>query len=199
MIVIVLHLLCQHVYFGIEVAFGSFLTTFAMRSDLHLSQETGAHLTTIFWAVFTCSKLPAIVWVPCVGDTAAVMLGLAVALTGSVVLIVAGDQEYAMLLLAVVVVSAGLSSVYACLMRFLEDYVPMTGALSALGGVFLVTGEFTFPVFIAAFVERRPLVLSYAVLFCVCAMAVMFPIMVLLCKRVIGKVSKAANKVAMGD
>ena len=191
LLILSLHLFCQHVYFGIEVAFGSFLTTFAMRSPQHLSQAEGAKLTSIFWGVFTFTKLPAILYMQMIGSATNVMLGLAVSMAGTAALIVGGDHDYIMLLTGTIIVSAGLSSIYASMMRYLEDFMPVDQTIGALSGVFLTLGEFTFPFVIGFFIEDHPLILTYSVLFsCVC-MSTLFPVIMMLCKS---KLSKSGDR-----
>ena len=60
-IVIVLICVFMHLLIAVEMMFGSFLTTFAVKSDLHLTKVAGAHVTTIFsitWMYgFSCGSL----------------------------------------------------------------------------------------------------------------------------------------------
>ena len=181
-IILALHMTCQHMYFGLEVAFGSYLTTFAMKSDQRLSQLTGAKLTSVFWGVFTFMKLPAIVYMQWLGNGTNVMLGLSVSLAGTAVLIVGGDTDYVMLLVGTIIVSAGLSSIFASMMRYLEGYIPVTESIGALSSLFYTLGEFTFPFVIGLFIDDQPLILTYAVLFSVLCMGLLFPIIMLMCR-----------------
>ena len=180
-LVIVLHLICVHVYYGIEVAFGSYLTTFAVESELHLSKEQGTRLTTLFWSMFTLFKAVAILYIPFVGNACNILLGLAVMLAANGFLLPFGQSNVTLLWIGVAVIGAGLSSIYACMLRYLEDFVPISGVLGAMTCVSVVMGEFTFPVLISFFIESHPTVLLWAVLFSSLVMATLFPAIMLIC------------------
>ena len=176
-----LHLMSQHIYMGSEVALGSFLTLFAMRSPVSLSQETGTQLTTVYWFAFTFAKLPAaFLLIPCIGNLATVSLGLVIALAGSVAFIMYGSFDAQLLLISVVVVAVGTSPVNGCMMGFLEDFIPVTPGLSALSSAVIVMGEFTFPALVSLFIEDHPVFLCHVVLAIVFSLSILFPIIVAL-------------------
>ena len=47
-------------YVGAEVSYGSYITTFAVRSELSLSKQVGAEITAIFWGSFAAMRFASI-------------------------------------------------------------------------------------------------------------------------------------------
>ena len=47
-------------YVGAEVAYGSYITTFAVRSKLSLTKQVGAEITAIFWGSFAAMRFASI-------------------------------------------------------------------------------------------------------------------------------------------
>ena len=47
-------------YVGAEVAYGSYVTTFAVRSKLSLTKQVGAEITAIFWGSFAAMRFASI-------------------------------------------------------------------------------------------------------------------------------------------
>ena len=47
-------------YVGAEVSYGSYITTFAVRSKLSLSKQVGAEITAIFWGSFAAMRFASI-------------------------------------------------------------------------------------------------------------------------------------------
>ena len=47
-------------YVGAEVSYGSYITTFAVRSKLSLTKQVGAEITAIFWGSFAAMRFASI-------------------------------------------------------------------------------------------------------------------------------------------
>ena len=185
-VTLALHMVCQNLYFGIEVCMSAFLTTFAVMSDLHLTQATGAKLTSVFWAVLLIVRLASIVYLQWIKSSTNVMIGLAVSVVGAAVLAAGGDKDYTMLLSAVIIISSGLSGTYASMMSYLEGYVTISDRFAALGSLLFTLGELTFPLIIGPFIEHHPLILTYTVLVSCVSLTVFFILVMILCKHKIG-------------
>jgi hypothetical protein len=180
-IVIVLHMIEIHLYFGIYVGLASYLVTFVVTSDLQLSKTTGSHMTTMYWSTFTFTKLAAILYIPFVGNRNSILLGLGVIVLGNMILIPFADSSEIALWIAVALIGAGLSAIYACMLRYLEGFFSITSTIGSLTSVAGVMGEFTFPAVISLFIDADPFVIIWVIAGSSMFMAVLFPIIMLLC------------------
>lgn len=180
-VVVMLHLLVVHLYFGVYVGLASYLSSFVVTSDLNLSKTEGAHMTTMFWSTFTFAKLVALAYTPWIGNRNSVLLGLSVMLTGSILLVLFAETSESLVWLAVALIGIGLSSIYACMLRYLENFFPVTSTIGSLTSVAGVLGEFTFPALISLFIDSTPIVVVWVVAASSVAMSALFPLIILLC------------------
>lgn len=171
----------MHTYLGLEISFGSFLMTFAVNSSLKLSKATGAHLTTLFWSTFTFIRVITILVINRVGITAVLFTSLTVTLLANAILLPYGDTSELMLWIGVGMIGIGMSSVWACIFGFLEQFFPVTSVIGSLMIVAGVLGEFVFPVLISYFVKDYPKILLWVVLFCSVSTCCLFLLIYLIC------------------
>lgn len=177
-IVIALAVLITHVFYGIQVCFGSFLMTFAVNCKLHLSKKTGALLTTIYWSCYTLFKLPIMLSMRSNGKI------LIMSFTGVLVasfLLMMSENDERILWTGVVLLSASQSPVWACVFGYLQDFFPVTEFVSSLLVVSSMMAEFVFPALISAFIASSPLVMIYITLSCAIVMFILFISMMILC------------------
>jgi hypothetical protein len=175
--VIVLTVMFMHIYYGLEITFGSFLTTFAYESDLHLPKADGAHMTSLFWGTFTFLRLFTVFYIEYVGAEMNILLSLVVVLIANVLLVPFGDSHALCLWIGVGVIGLGTSSIWASLFGYLEQYFTVTSRIAAGMIVSAIVGEFVFPLIISNFVSSDPQVLLWVVLFCSVSMTLIFLVM----------------------
>ena len=183
-IVVILHLICMHVYYGVEVSFGSYLTAYSVQ--IGLTKADGAQLTTLFWSTFTVFKAVAILYIPWIGYASNTLLGLTVMLVGSVLLLPFGgssSSDTRLLSAGVGMTGTGLSVIYSSTLLFLEEYMPITGVLGSLMCVSVAMGEFTFPALISLFIESYPTMLMWTGLFSAVTMILAFSLIVVICRN----------------
>ena len=186
-VVVVLTLLFMHTYLGLEIAFGSFLTTFAVNSSLSLSKVDGAHLTTLFWSTFTLFRVATVFYIEVVGNERNIFASLTVILIANACLVPFGASNVTLLIIGVALIGIGISSVWACVFGFLEEHFPVTSLMSAFMIVAATLGEFVFPAVISAFIAKDPQILMWVTLFCSSAIAILFTAMATVCRKYIGK------------
>lgn len=180
-IVITLHLIVIHLYFGVYVGLASFLVPFVVNSDLRLTKATGARMTTMYWSAFTFTKLIAMCFGQRIGHRNIVLAGISIMMTGSWILVHFAESNETMVWVGVALIGSGLSSIYACLLRYLESFFPVTSSIGSLTSVAGVMGEFTFPALISLFIEDDPVVVVWVVAVSSCLMLFFFPLIMLLC------------------
>lgn len=96
-IMILLISLLAHLTYALELAFGQLLTTFAVKSDLHLEKSTGSFITSFYWACFTFFRLITIFLVNYMSSRTALYMDLALVMTGMAFLVpLANTCEWAL-------------------------------------------------------------------------------------------------------
>lgn len=172
----------MHIYFGLEIAFGSFLTTFAVKSDLKLDTKVGASLTSLFWGIFTFFRLMAVVSVVVFGIGWSIVINLIIILVGNVFLVPFCNQYEWALWVGTAVIGAGISPIWGLVFGYLRQYLTMSSRIA--GTIITVTliGEFVFPAIIAKFIACDPMIFSWVVLFCSVSINCLFLVIVCLCR-----------------
>lgn len=176
-------LLFMHIYLGLEISFGSFLMTFAVNSHLKLSKATGAHLTTLFWSTFTFIRVLTILVIQWAGNAAIILVSMTIVLIASAILAPFGNDDEQLLWIGVALIGIGMSSVWACIFGYLEEFFPVTSVIGSLMICSAVLGEFVFPVIISAFIKDYPQVFLWVVTFCAVSIFVLFLIISLICRK----------------
>jgi FHS family Na+ dependent glucose MFS transporter 1 len=188
--VIILTLCFMHIYLGLEISFGSFMTTFAVKSGLGLSKADGAHLTTMFWSTFTLFRIMTVFYLDIVGLELNIFASMLVILIANAFLIPFGSTSVPMLWAGCAIIGVGISSVWACVYGFLEEHFTLSPIVSALMIVAAVLGEFVFPVVISSFIDEYPMVLMWVTLFCSIGCSAVFTLMSLICRFKLGKLER---------
>lgn len=179
--VLALVFLFMHIYLGLEVSFGSYLPAFVVQSDMRLTKATGAHMTTLFWGMFTFVKVTTIFYIKWIGNQANLLMSLLVMVTASGILKVYGNESETMMWVGVGLIGAGLSSVWGCMFGYLEDLFPVSSLIASLMVVSAMLGEFVFPVIISSFIQTYPQILLWVVLLCSSSMTILFMLIMLIC------------------
>ena len=78
-------------YCGLEITYGSFLTTFAVNSAMKLKKATGALMTSCFWATFTFFRLFAVVYIDFTGPEINLIFEIILILISNVFLVRYGN------------------------------------------------------------------------------------------------------------
>ena len=193
-VVVILSLVFMHIYFGFEVSFGSFIMAYDVHSDLKLSKTIGAHMTTVYWAMFTFTRISAMLVVGKWGCEIVILISLVVTLLSAGVLFPFGNTDVNALWAGIVLVGMGTSSIWACMFGYLEGYFPVTSIIASLLVVFGVLGECVFPVIISHFIESYPQILLSVVLFCSISITSIFLIIVTICRCKLKRRTKVTIK-----
>ena len=173
----------MHIYLGLEISFGSYLTTYVVNCDLNLTKGTGAHMTTLFWATFTFTKVATIFYIRMIGNQTNLLLSLMTMLAATILLNFYGNISVSLLWIGIALIGIGLSSVWGCMFGYLEEYFPVTSVIGSLMIVSAMLGEFVFPVIISSMIEKTPQILMWVVLFCSSSMTLLFLLIMFLCNR----------------
>ena len=195
-IVITLTMMFMHIYYGLELTFGSFLVTFAVESNLNLSKKDGAQLTSLFWATFTFWRLTTIFYIEYIGNEMNILFALSVILVGNVILVPFANSSVLCLWIGVAFIGLGTSSIWSCVFGYLEEYFPVTSRIASSMIVSAIIGEFIFPLIISNFVADTPQIFLWVTLFCSLSLTIIFLFLVLVMRKKMKelKVSKRETK-----
>lgn len=183
-IVVVLTVVFMHIYYGIELTFGSYLVTFAVESDLHLTKVVGTNMTALYWATFTFWRCVTIFYIEYLGNELNVLFALITVLIGNAILVPFGDSSVVCLWTGVAVFGLGTSSIWGCVFAYLEEHFPVTSKIAASMVVSACVGEFIFPFVISYFIVSTPTVFLWLTLTCSVAVFAIFLTMMFFMRKI---------------
>lgn len=171
----------MHIYYGLEITFGTFLTTFANKSPIKLETTEGATITSIFWATFTFWRLPTIFYVEWIGPIRTILINLVVLVIGNIILVPWGSTHTWALYTGTALVGLGASPIWASMFGLLELFFPVTSGIASTMITAAMIGEFIFPTIISGFVACTPKVFVWVALFCSLSVITLFGAITLVC------------------
>ena len=74
-------------YFGIEMNFGAYLTPYAVEGPVSMTKSDGVLIASLFWIVFTFSKIVTIFYIKLTGSRNNLILCVAKLIVSNIVLI----------------------------------------------------------------------------------------------------------------
>ncbi|TRY66961.1 hypothetical protein TCAL_09924 [Tigriopus californicus] len=148
-------------YVGVEVTFGTFLTTFAVESDLQLTKPQGADLTAIFWGFFALMRFLSIFAAIKLNPAVILVFSFGTCLLSSAMLSLYGDQNLRLLQLACGGMGVGTASIFATGILWLEQHVVVTNRIGALVSIAASLGPDIFPVIVGQYIVAQPMVLMH--------------------------------------
>ena len=168
------------VYCGIEVAFGSYLTPFAVACEMHLSKKTAALMSSAYWASYTFGRiliLPILNWL---GVLNVLFLSLALVLLSNVFLFPFGMTLEWALWAGIITTGLGLSPIWASLFAFIDSKIPFTGTLTSLIVLASCLGECIVPILVSAYISNDPRMFLWIILGASLCMVGTFAVVLLL-------------------
>ena len=173
----------MHIYYGLQISFGSFLMTFVVKSQqLGLSKTDGAYISTLFWLTFTLQRIVAVTLLDKLSHEMSILLSLSIVLLANVFLAPFANSDATMLWIGVGLIGVGMSSIWPCVFGFLEMQFKVTSVIGSVIIMSAIVGEFVFPVLISSFISAYPQVLLWTVLFCSISITLIFLMILLICK-----------------
>ena len=169
-----------HVFYGIQVCFGSYLLTFAVKSDLMLTKSTGALMTTLYWTCYTFFKFP-IMMLLSGHDNGRILLVSFTGVLASSVLLLYGHKNEKILWIGIVLLGSSMSPIWACVFGYMQQWFPVSGFIGSLLVVSSMMAEFAFPAIISSFIAIYPAILMWITFACSSVMITLFLIVMILC------------------
>ena len=172
------------IYYGVELTFGNYLATFAVKSDLHLSKATGADMTSLYWAMFTFFRLSTVFYIDYLGAEMNIVMNTIVILAANAVLspLYFGYQLNWCLWMGSVMMGMGCSSIWASAFGYLETYFPVSSRIASFVMVSTAIGDFSIPFIMSQYIKDYPNVFLYITLVSSLIMTLVFLAVVVVCK-----------------
>ncbi|XP_064468128.1 sodium-dependent glucose transporter 1B-like isoform X3 [Ornithodoros turicata] len=170
-------------YVTMECAYGHMLTTFGVKSDLHMPKSTAVYLTEFFFATFTAAGVLAALVAMKVSPFGLLLASKVTLLFAFCVLSVWGAKSSVVLWVGTALSGLGQAVIYGGVVSFCADYMEVT---SNMMSVIVFTdgfGAMLAPVLVGPFIERFPMVLMYLCLALAIAMSIIFIVLHLLTRK----------------
>ena len=148
-------------YVGMEVMYGTFVATFSVKSDLRLSRQEGAKITSIFWGSFAAMRFSAILISIKLSALSQMILSFTLCVIGSISLVIAGDVYKYVLCVSSGLMGAGMASVYACGILWIEQHITVTNKIMSSMIISGSIGADLFPIILGQFMATFPMILMY--------------------------------------
>ncbi|KAI1286396.1 Major facilitator superfamily domain-containing protein 4A [Halotydeus destructor] len=162
---------------GFEIGMGSFIMSFAVKSDLHLTKQVGAYMTSLYWAMFTFFRLVAILLIDKIGMYRNIAMELGILVLANVFLVPFGNSVEWCLWVGVSLAGIGISSLWGAIFVLLETHFPVTSGIAASLTVSACVGEWVFPVIMGYALEANPQLFLWVILACTALCCVLFSIL----------------------
>lgn len=164
-------------YVGAEVAYGSFIFTFA-KDYAHMPQSQAAGLNSLFWATFAACRGLAIFFAACMYPGTMILLSL-VGSTVSSLLLCLFSKEKVALWVCTGLYGASMATTFPSGISWLEQYTTVTGQTAATFVVGAALGEMVLPALVGFLLGKfkdHPL-LMYLSLITATFTSILFPVM----------------------
>ncbi|XP_034556039.1 sodium-dependent glucose transporter 1 [Notolabrus celidotus] len=164
-------------YVGAEVAYGSFIFTYA-KDFAHMHQVQAAGLNSLFWATFAACRGLAIFFAACMYPATMILLSL-VCSTVSSLLLCLFSRERAALWVCTGLYGASMATTFPSGISWVEQYTTVTGHTASAFVVGAALGEMVLPALVGFLLGKFPdqPLLMYLSLITATFTSILFPVM----------------------
>lgn len=164
-------------YVGAEVAYGSFIFTFA-KDYAHMDQSEAAGLNSLFWGTFAACRGLAIFFASCMYPGTMILLSL-VSSTVSSLLLCLFSRENVALWVCTGLYGASMATTFPSGISWVEQYTTVTGHTAAAFVVGAALGEMVLPALVGFLLGKFPdqPLLMYLSLATATFTSILFPVM----------------------
>ncbi|KAJ8008959.1 hypothetical protein DPEC_G00083830 [Dallia pectoralis] len=164
-------------YVGAEVAYGSFIFTYA-RDYIHMDRKQAALLNSLFWGSFATFRGLAIFFAACIRPGTMILLCLVGSTVSSLLLTLFSTERLA-LWICTGVYGASMSVIFPSGITWVEQYTTVTGRSAAVFVVGAALGEMVLPALMGFLLGRIPghPLLMYLTLGTATVTSILFPFM----------------------
>ena len=181
---IILMLFFFFFYGSVEFTFGIYLATFAVESNLHLTNQVGAQITAIFWGCFASMRFLSIF--TAIYLTPIYMMGISCLISsiGTIVIAIYGDRYDYVLWTGSGLLGLGMASIFATGLLWLESYVKITNRIGAAMSTANLLGNQVFPIIGGQLIEQYPMTVMYLISIATLLCALIFVLAIFIGKKI---------------
>ncbi|XP_025017493.1 major facilitator superfamily domain-containing protein 4A isoform X2 [Tetranychus urticae] len=147
--------------FGIQTLIGSLGPSFAVKSELHMSKQTGATLVTIFWSVFTCYRIIFIISSNFIHENHLMWISYASLLASVVVSVPHAAWNQLCIWITMVLLGIGFSPLFTVSLSRLQKYFLLSNSLASFIFINGSVGESIHPWIASKLMESDPVLFVY--------------------------------------
>lgn len=149
------------VYVGLEIMFGTYISTFAVESELHLSRQEAAMVNAAFWGSFAVMRFASIFIAFRINSLYQLMLSFTLCGMGITTLVIAAEQSVYVVYICSAVMGTGMASIWACGILWLKQHINVTNRIGSLIIVAGSLGGNSFLIMMGQFISGFPMLLMY--------------------------------------
>lgn len=161
-------------YTGLELSTFNFIPEFAVVIDLRLSKSKAAFLTSVMSGAFAANRFFSIIVASKIKPKKMLYMSFLMLLTGNSILLFFANTSEPMLWVGVILMGSGHSSVFPCIMSFLEQRVNVTTTVCGFFMLASAVSSGILPIVVGNYVESFPLIYVYVNLFLLTACFTVF-------------------------
>ena len=159
-------------YQGMEVCTFQFMSTFAQKGGLGLSESQGANIQSGLTGSFAVGRGLGILIILRIPPQLIMCVNLVLVVCGSIILLVFADNSHALLWTGTVVLGLGYSTIYASWCAFIERHLLFTQWVGAFTLIFGSAVASIYPLIVGGLIDENPGVITYTSFFSVVCCAV---------------------------
>ena len=161
---------------GMEMCTFQFMSTFAQKGGLGLSESQGANIQSGLTGSFAVGRGLGILIILRIPPQLIMCVNLVLVVCGSIILLVFADNSHALLWTGTVVLGLGYSTIYASFCAFIERHLMFTQWVGAFILIFGSSIPAIYPLIVGGLIDENPGVVTYtnffSVAWCTVALAV---------------------------
>ena len=149
-------------YVGLEVAFGTYIFTYAVKGDLNFSKQKAASLSSLFWGTFAFLRLFAILLSLCRISPTIMMTGnILGSMLASLIMVVWPSKEVA-IWIGTALMGTSMASIFPNTMTWLSMNGPVTGKATGVLNTGATLGDMLLPLLVGVLIAKiSPISLLY--------------------------------------
>jgi len=148
-------------YVGMEVAFGTYVSVFAVQSKLQFTRQQGSDVTAVFWGTFAATRGVAIFAAILASPNIIMWSSFTISGLGSLVLCLWGEVYSEALFVGTALLGIGMASIFATGFLWVERRLKVTAQIGAAFMVASSSGADVFPLLVGQLVEDLPMGFIY--------------------------------------
>lgn len=149
------------IYVGMEKLYGTYLATFTVRSELHLSRKVGVRITAVFWGSFMMMRLVAIFISLRLSPLGILLFGFFMSLVGSTLLALFAESSVIAMGIFTSFMGIGMAPIYASSILWMDQFMKVTNKIGGLMTVSSGIATDAFPLLLGQFIASFPMLLMY--------------------------------------